>query len=93
MDTSYKKQVNATEKTRKITKIGNSLGLSLPPEMLKKINLNKGDQVIIDVEDDKLIIKKQPSLQIPEGISPDFFDILSETMEEYDKTIKGLRDK
>jgi putative addiction module antidote len=78
---------------RKVTKIGNSLGVTFPSEVLKSIHVKLGDEVTIDVKDDEIIIKKSRKVQLPSGISPDFFDILNETMSNYDETIKGLRDR
>jgi antitoxin MazE len=43
---------------RKIRRVGNSLGLTLPSDMLKILQLNEDDIVRIYVEDDKLFIKK-----------------------------------
>lgn len=81
------------EMERKITRIGNSLGVTFPGEVLKKVNISRGDVVTIDVRDGEIILRKSRKITLPQGISPDFFDILNETMEEYDETIKGLRDK
>ena len=78
-------------KERKITKIGNSSGVTLPHELLEKINLKNGDEVSLEVKGNEIIIKKK--IQLPDGISPDFFEILEGSMDEYDNTIKALRDK
>lgn len=40
-----------------------------------------------------IIKKKKQAAALPDGISPDFFEILEETMNEYDQIIKVLRDK
>ncbi len=81
------------EMERKVTKIGNSLGITFPSDILKKINVVQGDEVTIDVRGDEIVLRKSRKINLPNGISPDFFDILNETMTEYDETIKGLRDK
>jgi antitoxin MazE len=41
----------------------------------------------MELEGDQIVIKK---VDLPKGISEDFFEILNETLEEYNKTIKGL---
>lgn len=81
------------EMERKITKIGNSLGVTFPSEILKRIHVNHGDEVTIDLRGDEIVIRKSRKVQLPSGISPDFFEILDKTMNEYDETIKGLRDR
>jgi antitoxin MazE len=78
-------------KVRKITKIGNSVGITLPQEILEKVNLKNGDDVFVETKDNEIIIKKKT--QLPDGISADFFEILEKSMNEYNETIKALRDK
>jgi len=78
---------------RKVTRIGNSLGITFPGKILKKINIVQGDEVTIDVRGDEIILRKSRKIQLPRGISRDFLDIINETMIEYDATIKELRDK
>ncbi|SFA56854.1 hypothetical protein SAMN05216169_10581, partial [Anoxybacillus pushchinoensis] len=36
---------------------------------------------------------KSKKVDLPKGISQDFFEVLNETLEEYDETIKGLIDR
>ncbi|WP_397376685.1 AbrB family transcriptional regulator [Paenibacillus sp. p3-SID867] len=79
---------------RKVTKFGNSLGITMT-DALKLIGLELGDTVQIDVNqtDGEIIIKKANKVSLPDGISPDFLDTLSEIMSEYDQTLKGLKDR
>ncbi|MGE7824992.1 AbrB/MazE/SpoVT family DNA-binding domain-containing protein [Paenibacillus sp. NPDC093718] len=79
---------------RKVTKFGNSLGITMT-DALKQIGLELGDTVQIDVNqtDGEIIIKKANKVSLPDGISPDFLDTLSEIMSEYDQTLKGLKDR
>ncbi|OIB03695.1 AbrB family transcriptional regulator [Paenibacillus sp. LC231] len=82
------------EMERKVTKFGNSLGITMT-DALKLIGLELGDTVQIDVNqtDGEIIIKKANKVSLPDGISPDFLDTLSEIMREYDQTLKGLKDR
>lgn len=82
------------EMERKVTKFGNSLGITMT-DALKQIGLELGDTVQIDVNktDGEIIIKKANKVSLPDGISPDFLDTLSEIMSEYDQTLKGLKDR
>ncbi|GKV66962.1 MULTISPECIES: AbrB/MazE/SpoVT family DNA-binding domain-containing protein [unclassified Sporosarcina] len=76
---------------RRITQVGNSLGLTLPAEMLKKLDIKKGDEVKVEMLGDELVIKKVPHLiELPKGIPADFFDILNEEMEAHHEALKGL---
>lgn len=44
--------------TANIIKIGNSKGVIIPASMLKQLSLHNGDEIIISIEDDKLVIRK-----------------------------------
>lgn len=78
---------------RKITKIGNSLGVTIPAELLAQAELKQGDDVRLQVIDGAIRPVKNRKVTLPEGISEDFFDVLNETVADYDKTIRGLVDR
>ncbi|WP_181520413.1 AbrB/MazE/SpoVT family DNA-binding domain-containing protein [Anoxybacillus ayderensis] len=78
---------------RKVLKIGNSLGVTFPVEFLQKLDIHQGDEVQMEFKDNQIVIKKSNKVNLPKGISKDFFDVLNETLEEYDETIKGLVDR
>lgn len=79
---------------RKVSKFGNSLGITMT-EALRKLGLDTGDTVSIDVRESEgeIVIKKTQKVSLPSGISPDFFDTLAEVMSHYDETLKGLKDR
>lgn len=78
---------------RKVLKVGNSLGVTFPMEFLNKLGIHQGDEIQMELEEDKIVIKKSKKVDLPKGISQDFFEVLNETLEEYDGTIKGLIDR
>lgn len=77
---------------RKVTRVGNSLGVTFPAEVLDHLNLKQGDKIAFDLEDGTVKIqkarKKAPSL--PKGIDDEFLEMMSDMMEKYDETFKGL---
>lgn len=75
---------------RKITKVGNSFGVTIPSELLKRAGLKHGDDIQLELIDGVIQISKSRKVALPEGISEDFFDVLNETVSDYDQTIKGL---
>ncbi|PZD95261.1 AbrB family transcriptional regulator [Paenibacillus sambharensis] len=79
---------------RKVTKFGNSLGLTMT-EALKQVGLELGDSVHIHVRalDGEIVIRKANKAELPPGISADFLETLSEVIESYDDTLKGLKDR
>lgn len=79
---------------RRITKIGNSLGLTLPNDVLKAMNVKKGDEVQVELVDNQIVIKKVPKMiPLPDGVPLDFFDRLEEEMEAHHEALKGLVDR
>lgn len=79
---------------RKVGKFGNSLGITMT-DALKQIGLNQGDSVLIDVNQNtgEIIIKKSNKVSLPDGISEDFMDTLSNVIDEYDQTLQNLKDR
>ena len=79
---------------RRITKIGNSLGLTLPNDALRAMNISKGDEVQVELAGNQIVIKKIPKMiELPKGVPEDFFDRLEEEMEAHHDAIKGLVDR
>jgi putative addiction module antidote len=78
---------------RKVTKIGNSIGITLPPEVLKQVGLAQGDDVQVEVKDGKIILRKKEQLQLPDGVDAEFLEILNDVIKEHDKAFKGLVDR
>lgn len=79
--------------TRKITQIGNSYGMTLSREMLDHLKITKGDDVQVEMKAGELILRKIQHTVYPDGISEDFFDVLNETIEKYDATLKELKER
>ena len=78
---------------RKITKFGNSLGITIPAEILKSIDATLGDEMQIEAKNGEIVLRKSIKIALPKGISADFFDIFNKTVQQYDETFKALRDK
>ncbi|MEK3881129.1 MULTISPECIES: AbrB/MazE/SpoVT family DNA-binding domain-containing protein [unclassified Paenibacillus] len=82
------------EMERKVTKFGNSLGITMT-DALKQIGLDQGDTVLIDINQStgEIIIKKSTKVSLPHGISEDFMDSLADVINQYDQTLHGLKDR
>jgi antitoxin MazE len=78
---------------RKITKIGNSYGVTLPIDILKEAGVGYGDSVTIESKGDEIIIRKNTTVSLPKGVNPKFADAMSRTLDRYEETLKGLVDK
>ncbi|TPG74357.1 AbrB family transcriptional regulator [Brevibacillus laterosporus] len=78
---------------RKVTRIGNSVGVSMT-DLLKKIGAEIGDTVSLEVNDkNEIVIKKSNKVELPEDIDPQFFEAIQYTIDNYDETLKGLKDR
>ena len=44
--------------TATIIKIGNSKGVIIPASLLKKLSLGTGDEILLNIDGDKLVIRK-----------------------------------
>lgn len=72
---------------RKITNVGNSLGVTLPINFINSLELEKGDQIDIQVQDDSIILKKSK----PEKrIDDDLLKLIFEEMEAHDAALREL---
>lgn len=75
---------------RKVTKIGNSFGVTLPNELLRQVGLSQGDDVQIKVKDGKIVLQKKERITLPDGVDPEFMNILNDVIKEHNKAFKGL---
>lgn len=78
---------------RKVTKIGNSFGITLPSELLKQVGLTQGDDVQVEVKDGKIVLRKKEQIALPDGVDADFMEILNDVIKEHDQAFKGLVDR
>lgn len=78
---------------RKVTKIGNSLGVTFNREILTRIGVDVGDDVDVIVNESagEIVLRKSQSL--PQSLDARFFYVLQANVEQYRKTIEGLRDR
>lgn len=68
----------------KIKKIGNSTGLILPKELLQRLGLEQGDEVIVSQEPDGL------KLSLPEEHFERGLEIARKAMKKYRSALKEL---
>ena len=71
---------------QKLTKIGNSVGLVLPKQLLNSLKLKVGNEIYLEQIQDKVILEKEPS----NSVSPEFLKIAENIGEKYSKAFKEL---
>ncbi|CAM3960225.1 AbrB/MazE/SpoVT family DNA-binding domain-containing protein [Geobacillus sp. FSL K6-0789] len=81
---------------RKITKVGNSLGITLPQEVLDHLKAKQGDEIQFRLEaDGKVVISKYSPIDysILDDFGQDFVDGLKDLFANYDNTLRNLAKK
>ena len=73
------------ETRRTLRKVGGSVMLPIPPEMLREMSLDVGHDVSLSSEDG--ILQVRPSVPRP---SADAVKFMAEFMEEYDEAVRNL---
>lgn len=69
---------------RKLRKTGNSTVVSIPKDILEKLNAGEGDSLEFVLEDEAVVIRKEEDSQ------KDILTLSNEMFEKYDKTMRDL---
>lgn len=77
---------------RKICHIGNSQGVSLPKEMLEKLNLSVGLDVDVELDEKgkRIIIEPKTARAAYEAVDMEFASQVSDFIERYKPALKAL---
>ncbi|MBM7705779.1 antitoxin component of MazEF toxin-antitoxin module [Chryseomicrobium aureum] len=81
-------------KHHRIEKIGESLGVNIPSNVLKELQWTEGTTVRIIQENDQVIISKVSNHENQQNVnSADFNILLEEELKAHHKALKGLVDR
>ena len=78
-----------TKQIRKIRKSGNSYVLTIPPSIMKALDLKEGDAVSLVSEENRVELVKQEA----DVVNEDFINMVDSIYEEHKETFKSLVDK
>lgn len=80
---------------RKVCSIGNSQGVSIPTEMLDKLDLAVGSDVDVqfDEQRSKIVIEPVRKKKYPKGIDREFVSQVNEFIANYESALKKLAKK
>jgi putative addiction module antidote len=81
----------ARKEYRKVTKIGNSLSVTIPKDIAEKLNIKQGDLIEFTPSNQGAFIK--PAQTIPDNVDPRLVQSLNKIFADYDQTFKNLRDR
>ncbi|MCI2852748.1 antitoxin MazE [Staphylococcus hominis] len=69
---------------RKLRKVGDSLVISLPCEVIEALKIDNNENIQFVIEDDKVILQKENNKD------KDFSKLLDETFFKYDEALRKL---
>lgn len=80
---------------RKVCAIGNSQGVSIPVEVLEKLNLSVGSEVDIKLDEEKsrIVIEPMKKKKYPKGVDRKFVSQVNEFIEKYRPALTALAKK
>lgn len=80
---------------RKLCSIGNSQGVSIPRELINKLNLSIGSEVDITLDEsgERIILEPVRKKKYPKEIDKEFVLQVNEFIEKYRPALKALAKK
>lgn len=85
-------ELDKKEFRRKVTRVGNSMGITIPNEFVQVQGIQPGDEYQIRVNDQGDIILRRVS-RIPDNVRPEVLNLFAETFMEYEDVLRTLKDK
>ena len=73
------------EVERKVRKAGNSLGVTLPVDMLKEVGIKEGDTIYISLENNSIVVRSEKMKEDNDKFKQDVLKIIEEYMQEKEK--------
>lgn len=87
-------KTNMTRYSRKIGRMGNSLGVSLPKKLAEKLNVSQGDEIeFIENDRGEVILKKGRQSQLPDNVRLEVLEAFFDIFEEDEGILEDLRDR
>ncbi|WP_164821558.1 AbrB/MazE/SpoVT family DNA-binding domain-containing protein [Paenibacillus koleovorans] len=80
-------------KTRKIIRVGNSLGITIPSEIIEKQQFKKDDIFNVELDENGNIVLSPVKKALPEGLRPEVLNMAHKLMGKYSEALKGLQDR
>ncbi|WP_391573534.1 AbrB/MazE/SpoVT family DNA-binding domain-containing protein [Cohnella sp.] len=85
---------NAIRYSRKIGRMGNSLGVSLPKSLAAKLDVTQGDEIeFIENDRGEVVIKKVRQIKLPDNVRTEVLEAFFDIFEEDRDIFEDLRDR
>ncbi|MBN2981586.1 MULTISPECIES: AbrB/MazE/SpoVT family DNA-binding domain-containing protein [Cohnella] len=83
-----------TRYSRKIGRMGNSLGVSLPKSLAAKLNISQGDEIeFIENDRGEVLLRKARQSKLPDNVRPEVLEAFFDVFEEDEGILEDLRDR
>lgn len=80
--------------TRKIGRMGNSLGVSLPKSLAAKLNISHGDEIeFIENDRGEVVLRKARQAKLPDHVRPEVLEAFFDVFEEDKGILEDLKDR
>jgi len=78
---------------RKVGRMGNSLGVSLPKSLAVKLNISQGDEIeFIENDRGEVVLRKaRKGGKLPDGVGPEVLEVFFDVFEEDEGILEDLR--
>lgn len=85
---------NLMRYSRKVGRMGNSLGVSLPKSLAEKLNISQGDEIeFVENNRGEVVLKKARQVQLPDHVRPEVLEAFFDVFEEDEGILIDLRDR
>ena len=85
---------DVTRYSRKIGRMGNSLGISLPKSLAAKLGVSQGDEIeFIENDRGEVVLKKVRQSKLPDNVRPEVLEAFFDVFEEDKGILEDLRDR
>ncbi|WP_144940063.1 AbrB/MazE/SpoVT family DNA-binding domain-containing protein [Paenibacillus sp. 32O-W] len=83
-----------TRYIRKVGRMGNSLGVSLPKRLAERLEVSQGDEIeFIENDHGEVVLKKLRQSKLPENVRPEVLEAFFDVFEEDEGILEDLRDR
>lgn len=89
-----KNKTKMTRYSRKVGRMGNSLGVSLPKVLAERLDVGQGDEIeFIENANGEIVMKKVQQAKLPENVRPEVLEAFYDIFNEDRDILDDLRDR
>lgn len=87
-------RTKAIRYSRKIGRMGNSLGVSIPKALAEKLDVGQGDEIeFIENNNGEVVLRKVTQAKLPDNVRPEVLEAFYDIFNEDRDILDDLRDR